>query len=163
MERNHLPKKLSVEGRNNIKGMKRQTQLNHINDNKTATIYHLGKLNWEIYKCITNEHVTDDIIITEEQLLHIREKHPEVYQDMLRYVREILDNPNYILRDKRPNSGLVIGKVQRETGNGTLLVLRISTPDDKDGYKNSILTGWKITKRRLENYLRNKEIIYKRE
>lgn len=146
-----------------MKGMKRQTQVNCFNCNEATAIYHLGKLNWEIYKCITNDHVTDDVIVTEEQLLHIREKHPEAYQDMLHYVKDILDNPDYILRDKRPNSGLVVGNIQRETESGTLLVLRISTPDDKDGYKNSILTGWKITEKRLGNYLRNKEIIYKRE
>lgn len=146
-----------------MKGIKKRRQVDCVSNNETTVIYNLGILDWKIYKCITNDHVTDDVIITEEQLLHIRGKHPEAYQDMLHYIRDILDDPDYILRDKRPNSGLVIKKVQRETENKALLVLRISTPDDKDGYKNSVLTGWKITEKRLNNYLRNKEIIYKRE
>ncbi len=29
-------------------------------------------------------------------------------------------------------------------------------------YKNSVITSWKITEKRLNNYLRNKEIIYKK-
>lgn len=82
---------------------------------------------------------------------------------MLYYVKDILDNPDYILKDKRPNSGLIIRKIKKEKGMGTLLILRISTSEDKEGYKNSVLTGWKISEKRLTNYLRNKEIIYKRE
>ena len=145
-----------------MNGEKTQTGREHTIDKGSAAIYSLGTLNGEIYKCITSDYLTDDVIITGEQLLHIRERHPEAYQDVLHYVKDVLDDPDYVLRDKRPNSGLVIRKIQEGT-MGTLLILRISTPDDKNGYKNSVLTGWRIAEKRLANYLRNKEIIYKKE
>ena len=50
------------------------------------------------------------MIVTEEQLMHIRNRHPEAYQDAIHYVRDILDDPDYILKDKRPNTGLVVKK-----------------------------------------------------
>ena len=50
---------------------------------KNSGIHSLGKLNLEIYSCITTDFITDEVIITEEQLSHIREKHPEAYQDTL--------------------------------------------------------------------------------
>lgn len=133
---------------------------NSIFNENTAVMYNLGVLNWAIYDCITAEHIADEVIITEEQLLHIRERHPEAYEDVKRYVRDILDEPDYIFRDKHPNTGLIIKKIVEEN---SLLVLKVATADDKKEYKNSIITSWKITEKRLNNYLRNKEIIYKRE
>lgn len=128
----------------------------------TNVIHSLGTLNWEVYDCITTNHTTDEVIITEEQMIHIRERHPEAYSDILVYIREILSNPDYIFRDKHPNTGLVVKKIVNEE-ESSLLVLKIMTPADQKEYKNSIITSWKITEKRLNNYLRNKEIIYKKE
>ena len=132
-----------------------------VNGKKTM-VHSLGTLDWKIYECISRNHVTDQVIITEEQILHIRERHPEAYIDIMHYVRDILDNPDYIFRDKRPNTGLVVKKIQNNV-DSSLLVLKIVTSDDKKNYKNSVITSWKITEKRLNNYLRNKDIIYKKE
>lgn len=129
---------------------------------KNIVIHSLGILDWEIYDCISSNHITDEVIITEEQMMHIRERHPEAYIDTMHYIREILDAPDYIFRDKRPNTGLVVKKIQNDA-ESSLLVLKIITADDKKNYKNSVITSWKITEKRLNNYLRNKDIIYKKE
>lgn len=139
----------------------------HIGDDvivnkQNGVIHSLGILDWEIYDCISRDHVTDEVIITEEQMVHIWERHPEAYIDTMHYVRDILDNPDYIFRDKRHNTGLVVKKIQND-GDSSLLVLKIVTSDDKKDYKNSVITSWKITEKRLNNYLRNKDIIYKKE
>lgn len=122
---------------------------------KNIVIHSLGILDWEIYDCISSNHITDEVIITEEQMLHIRERHPEAYIDTVHYIREILDAPDYIFRDKRPNTGLVVKRIQNDA-ESSLLVLKIITADDKKNYKNSVITSWKITEKRLNNYLRNK-------
>ena len=93
--------------------------------------------------------------------MHVRTRHPEAYIDTMRYVREILDDPDYIFRDKRPNTGLVVKKFFNND-ESSLLVLKIVTSDDNKNYKNSVITSWKITEKRLNNYLRNKKIIYKK-
>lgn len=124
-------------------------------------IHSLGTLDWDIYNCITKNHVTDEVIITEEQLMHIQARHPEAYQDTIHYVRNILDDPDYIIKDKRPNTGLIIKRVSNMKAN-SLLVLKICTADEKKGYKNSVITSWKISEKRLNNYLRNKYILYKK-
>ena len=138
----------------------------HIGDDvivneKNVVIHSLGTLNWNIYDCISGNHITDEVIITEEQMLHIRDRHPEAYIDTMHYLREILDDPDYIFKDKRPNTGLVIKKIPNDE-ESSLLVLKIITSDDNKNYKNSVITSWKITEKRLNNYLRNKEIIYKK-
>ncbi|HIY01459.1 MAG TPA: hypothetical protein IAA26_06415 [Candidatus Blautia faecipullorum] len=131
-----------------------------VNEEKVV-IHNLGLLDWNIYKCISGAHITDEVIITEEQMMHVRTRHPEAYIDTMRYVREILDDPDYIFRDKRPNTGLVVKKFFNND-ESSLLVLKIVTSDDKKNYKNSVITSWKITEKRLNNYLRNKKIIYKK-
>lgn len=78
---------------------------------KKVVIHSLGKLDWEIYDCFSNNHITDEVIITEEQIEHIRERHPEAYIDTVHYVRDILDDPDYISRDKLPHTGLVVKKI----------------------------------------------------
>lgn len=129
---------------------------------KNSGIHSLGKLNLEIYSCITTDFITDEVIITEEQLSHIPEKHPEAYQDTLLYVKDVLDDPDYIFKDKKENSGIVVKKIINEEEH-SLLVIKIITSKDNKDYKNSVITGWKITEKRLNNYIRNKNIIYKKE
>ena len=128
---------------------------------KNIVIHSLGTLDWDIYNCISSNHIADEVIITEEQMMHIRERHPEAYIDTLHYVRDILDDPDYIFRDKRPNTGLVVKKIRNDE-ESSLLVLKIITSDDNKDYKNSVITSWKTTEKRLNNYLRNKDVIYKK-
>ena len=75
---------------------------------KNIVIHSLGTLDWDIYDCISSNHIADEVIITEEQMMHICERPPEAYIDTMHYVRDILDDPDYIFRDKRPNIGLVV-------------------------------------------------------
>ena len=117
-------------------------------ENNNAVIYSLGTLDWKIYGSISEDHITDEVIITGKQLAHIRERHSEAYIDMLNHIRDILDDPDYIIKDKRPNTGLVIKR---------------STTGEQKGHKNSIITSWKITEKRLKNYLKNKDVIYIKE
>ncbi len=131
-------------------------------ENNNAVIYSLGTLDWKIYGSISEDHITDEVIITGKQLAHIRERHSEAYIDMLNHIKDILDDPDYIIKDKRPNTGLVIKRISEEK-ESSLLVLKISTTDEQKGHKNSIITSWKIAEKRLKNYLKNKDVIYIKE
>ena len=68
-------------------------------NNGTAVnnVHYIGKLNLEIYKCVTDDIVTDEVIITDEQIAHIKERHPTVYERYGKYLTEIIENPDYIL------------------------------------------------------------------
>ena len=121
----------------------------------------VGKIDKNIYKCITEDIVTDEVVITDKQLIHVRERHPEAYDSALEYVYRILQDPDYIIEDdKHEYSGLVIKRITTES---ILLVLRVCTSNDQEKYKNSIITSWEISEKRLRNYLRNKKVLYKKE
>ena len=125
-------------------------------------MYSIGKINQKIYKCITEDIITEEVIITDNQIQHIKDRHPEAYNKVLKNIQETISTPDYIIRDKHAYTGLIIKRIQTEEGF-LHIVLRLCTSGDEHGYKNSVISCWKISERRLQNYLRNKEILYSRE
>ena len=131
-------------------------------DKGNIEVYSIGKIDREIYKCITEDIRTDEVIITDNQIQHIKDRHPEIYDKVLNNIQEAIRVPDYIIRDKHEYSGLVIKRIQTESGI-LQVVLRLCTSEDEQGYKNSIISCWELSEKRLQNYLRNKEILYSRE
>lgn len=120
----------------------------------------IGRIDLDIYKCITEDIVTDEVVITNNQIEHIKERHEDVLETILENMKEIIENPDYIIEDRRENTGLIVKKI--ESSDNIQMVLRICTSKDPKGYKNSIISSWKISEKRLQNYLRNKRILYKK-
>ena len=40
----------------------------------------IGHIDRELYRCVAEDITTDEVIITEEQIQHIKERHPGVYE-----------------------------------------------------------------------------------
>lgn len=122
--------------------------------------------NWyidiETFKCITNDITTDEVIITEERIQHIKERYNNDFFEIQPYIQDILSMPDYILADsKRENTGLILKQITENNGLKVQVVLRVHTSKDRKGLKNSIISAWKISDSRWNNYLRNKKILYK--
>lgn len=92
-------------------------------------MHFVGKLNKEIFRCISKDIRTDEVIITEERIQHVNDRHPGEHEKKDTYIQ---------------------------------LVLRVCTSKDEIEFKNSVISLWEISERRLQNYLRNKSILYKR-
>jgi len=153
----------SENSKNTIANSQENVTMDIAKEEKGIEVHSVGKIDKDIYKCITEDIVTDEVVITDKQLNHIIERHPEAYHNALDYVSNILQAPDYIIRDsKRTNTGLIVKRISEESEQ-LLLVLRICTAEEPAGYKNSIITSWEISEKRLRNYLRNKDILYKKE
>lgn len=140
-----------------------QSDIMEASDTKeVAQVHSVGKIDKNIYKCVTKDIVTDEVIITDNQLKHILDRHPDAYEKALGSLKNILESPNFIIEDKHKNTGLVIGRMETEDEH-MQVVLRLCAQGDDPGYKNSIISCWKISEKRLQNYLRNKQILYKKE
>ena len=79
-------------------------------------MYSIGKINQKIYKCITEGIITEEVIITENQIQHIKDRHPEAYNKVLKNIQETISTPDYIIRDKHAYTGLIIKRIQTEEG-----------------------------------------------
>lgn len=125
-------------------------------------MYLVGKIDIEIYNCITKDITTDEVIITDERIQHIKEHHPNNYEQYYSYMRSIIENPEYIIEANKPNTALILKSFSN--GNETFkTVLRLITSSDNSKFKNSIITFMKINEKEWKRLLKNKKILYKSE
>ena len=125
-------------------------------------MHSVGKIDVEIYKCVTEDIQTDEVIITERQIEHIKERHPNDYERYFTYAKEIIQAPDYILEANKPNTAFVLKHIV-DNGKNYQLILRLRTSQDPTDYCNSIITFLKVEEKRYNRYLRTKKILYKSE
>ena len=130
---------------------------------EVLTLHLIGKIDKEIYKCITEDILTDEVIITDRQVEHIKERHPNDFEQFEKYFGQIVAEPDYIIETSKPKTALVLKEVQSEENEVFKTVVRLATSDDTPGYKNSIITFMKIDDKEWNRLLRNKKILYKKD
>lgn len=125
-------------------------------------MHFIGKINNDVYKCITENIVTDDVIITDERVQHIKENHPEDYEKFSEYLTSLVENPDYIIETNKPNSGIVLKEITGLNNKQFKAVIRLTTEEDNKNFKNSIITFMKIDKKEWNRLIRNKTILYRK-
>ncbi len=107
---------------------------------KGIEVHTIGKIDKNIYKCVTEDIVTDEVIITDERIEHIAQRcERDFYKKYGKYFSEILKDPDYIFPDKK-NTALVCKKII-DDGKYINIALRLVTSVDNPEYKNSIITA----------------------
>ena len=122
----------------------------------------VGKINREIYKCITEDITTDEVIITDERIEHIEENHPGHFKNYGVYLQEIVERPDYIFSGNRVKTALVLKHVS-EIDEKFKTVIRLITSSDDKTYKNSVITFMKIDEKEWNRLKKNKKALYKSE
>ena len=115
-----------------------------------------------IYKCVTEDITTEEVIITDNQINHIKNRHPNDYENFSSYFSDILSDPDFILEANKPNTAFILKQIT-ENDLTVQLILRLQTSQDPKGYKNSIITFLKIDIKTWNKYLRNKKILYRKD
>ena len=122
----------------------------------------VGYIDIEKYRCITGGITTDEVIITDERIQHIMERHPGDYERFIGYIPDILADPDYILEANKANTGVILKEIQ-DGGEKFKLILRVKVENDPADYRNSILSFWRIGDTTWNKNVKNKKILYKRE
>lgn len=122
----------------------------------------VGKINIDIYKCVTEDITTDEVIITDERIQHIKDRHPNDYERYFRYMKEIVETPEYIIEANKPNTALILKSFEDE-GIPFKTILRLITSSDDNSFKNSIITFMRINEKEWNRLIKNKKILYKSE
>lgn len=127
-------------------------------DNGVRTIC---KLDRNIFSCITKDIVTDEVVLIDERILHIKDHHPNDYERFGKYMVEMIEHPDYIIEANRDKdkSGLIL-KEFTESDEQFRLVLRLVTSTDKSGLKNSVITFQYVKKKEYDRLIRNKKVLY---
>ena len=118
----------------------------------------VGKIDMEIFKNISYNLITDEVILTNERYLHIIEGHKEDSN----ILSQIIIEPNYILEDyKNKYTVMVIKKV--ENNNNINVIIRLAIGEDLIHNKNSIMTMYRIREKNLKKLMQKNKVIYKKE
>lgn len=122
---------------------------------------HIGKIDKNKLKRYKQKIITEDVVLTDERIKHIKEHHPGDYEKYGRYISEIINSPDYIINDNKNIDTLLYMKTIKENNKNIQIVIRLNTNEKEINKQNSILTLWKIKTRTYNQIIRNKEIIWK--
>ena len=119
----------------------------------------IGKIDIEKYAPLCDkEIITNEVIITYKQIEHINEERQGVYDKYKDDLKDIIEEPDYIMEDtKHKETGMIVKKYDKEV----VVILKLNTSDEDK--KNSIITIWEIKEKRLNRYLLTHKILYKKE
>ena len=125
-------------------------------------VHYIGKINKSIYQSIfKNKIISDDVIITENRIQHIIDRRgKEFYENYSKYFPEIIENPEYIFKDKTENT-VIASKTFVQDGSNINLIVRIIVEGEDEKFKNSIITAIKENDKRFKQRLRNNTPVYK--
>lgn len=129
----------------------------------------IGKINTKMFELISKDIITDEVILTDKQRIHINERHPEILTRYEKYFKIIVENPDFIIKDNtRENTALLFKNINSNNENNKIsenvnIVLKLAVENNSIYNKNSIITCIPIGKNRLKSYINNGKIIYKNE
>ena len=128
--------------------------------NPPAPRIKVGDLDPDIFA--VHDLQTREVILMKEREEHIKERHPEAYEDIMANLNTLITSPDLVMEDtKKPGTRWAILKLSNAN---IRVVVRLSTTANTAGYKNSIITGQYLTEERLGKYIKGKRyiIVYKK-
>ena len=133
-----------------------------------ALILSLGKIDLSLLKDEFGKIQTDEIIITEERINHIKMRHPEDYSLFNIYGAICVKDPDYIIKDGKHDGTILMVKKLEDTNLN--VVVRIALETDDKGIMNSVMTFYRIRERNLIKLIRKNSsltgkdaLLYKKE
>ena len=122
----------------------------------------VGKIDLRVYRVISDDIATDDVIITRKQIEHVFDGHPEKkHEKVIERLGSAVWDPDYILRDEDPQTAIVLKKYE-EQGEQYRIILKLAKAGDLKHPKNSIITAFYISEKKWKKYIRNKHVVYSR-
>ena len=129
-------------------------------DDLMGRILRLGKIKSFLLEAEYGKLVTDEIIITDERIRHIKERHPEDFELFKKYGRDCVEEPDYIIKDlKHMGTVFMIKEVEECNLN---VIVRIVLEKDNKQLKNSVMTFYRLRNRNLEKLMERNGVLYKR-
>lgn len=125
---------------------------------------YIGKIDIEKLGKYKDKIITNDVIITEERLNHIKEHHKDLSSKETGYLKNVLNDPDYVFLDRKNEDTVLLVKEIKENWQNYRMVLKLSTNTKHVNYniQNSIISFWHIGEKKLNQYIRNEEILYKK-
>ncbi len=126
-----------------------------------AEIISLGKINIEVLKSEFGILQTDEIIVTDERIDHIKNRHPEDYSLFTIYGASSVSDPDFVIKDEK-NRGTVF-MVKKLPDTNLNVVVRVVLESDDMKLKNSVMTFYRLRDKNLKKLIAKNALLYKKE
>lgn len=125
---------------------------------------YVGKLNLSKIGIYADKIITDEVILTEERLYgHILIFHKKDYQLFENYIKDIIENPDIVIKDNRHEDTLIFLKEIYTLDAKARIVIKLALGKDKEHNKNSIITMMRLNKRTWKQVIKNRgEFLWKK-
>ncbi len=160
--------RVTVDGLGNVvvrkyKSIDKQNKKVIINmgSDKVAEIIKLGNINTQPLEKEFGKLHTDEIVITDERIKHIKLRHPLDYSLFEEYGVQTVSNPDIIIKDCK-NEGTVF-MVKRLKDTNLNVVIRLVLEQDDKNLKNSVMTFYRIRHKNLIKLEKKNKTLYKKE
>ena len=101
--------------------------------------------------------ITEEVILTDERLYeHILLFHEDEYKQLRPYIKNIIENPDYIVEDNRHMDTMIYLKQVKEIEKNGRVVIKLALGQEKVHNKNSIITMMKLNKRTWKQTIKNR-------
>ena len=124
-------------------------------------IQSLGKIDTKVLEKEFGKIQTDEIIVTNERIDHIKERHPEDYALFEEYGKESVTSPDLIIKDIKHEGTVFMVKQLPDTNLN--VVVRVVLEKDDSKLKNSVMTFYRIRERNLKKLIEKNGLLYKKE
>ena len=104
---------------------------------------------------------TTEVIITDERIAHIKERHPEDYNLFEQYGHDSILSPDILLQDLK-NAGTIFA-VKKLPDTNLNVVIRLVLDTDNPDFKNSVMTFYRIRDKNLKKLIERNPILYIKE
>lgn len=121
----------------------------------------LGKIKKEVIEKEFGKIQTDEIVVTDERVRHIKARHPEDYALFQKYGAETVNDPELIIRDGK-NNGTVF-MIRKLPDTNLNVVVRVALETDEEGLKNSVMTFYRIRERNLKKMIEKNSVLIKKD
>lgn len=104
---------------------------------------------------------TDEVILTKKQIDHIKQRHPEDYDYLTKYLKSIIEDPDLVLKDENDYGIVLFIKGFDDTRLNASV--RLVLAGDNPNYKNSVLSFYRLGDKGLKKKLKNCSVVYKKD
>lgn len=132
-----------------------------VGSDKMAEITKLGVIDTQPLEKEFGKLKTNEIIVTNERIDHIKSHHPEDYALFEQFGVSTVEHPDIIIKDeKNENTVFMVKKLENTNLN---VVAKLIVDTDENSYKNSVMTFYRIRNSNLKKLEKKFKTLYKRE
>ena len=124
-------------------------------------LQHIGILDKEIIEKEFGKVQTDEVVLTNERLQHIKDHHPNDFEMFEQSKESVISSPDLILKDEKHDNTIFVIKHIDETNMN--IIVKLAVVEDEKHTKNSIMTAYRMRDKNVKKLADKNKTLYKKE